>query len=506
LSPIYKKEPQHSLSYIVGHDAEGYFALKNQSAGLIGNKVDYLLEKYDYASELLESRLLELMDDSGVATRSFSEVVLLLDGKLYLFHNVVDNSDKKRKLYAQQLDLYNLSPLEQPRLVAQFSFEGFGRANSGDFVYRVSPDGKLLLLTSVSPAGRIGVVTQSTQVLDSEFKELYRIGSPRPAEDEILFTASYDMDNDGNLYVLSKIYDRALRDRRNGQPNYTYELTSYWNGGKDIRTYDIDDGGYFLTQMVTSVLADGDIICVGFYGDRNLSDIQGSFHLKIDKETRKTVSREFSAFDVEFLGQNLNRRKQKRIARRDEAGKDNELTGYVLHEIIQRKDGGLYLVAENAYVREIGNNQGVGINNNLGVRSFEYIYNDIVVISMSAKGVVEWREKIAKRQESTNDEGRYLSYAVQLVNDELYFVFNDDPRNLDYDGEGKINRYARQNNDVINLVHVTSSGKQSRHLLYSLQDAKVIARPRIHSQISEDLMVIYCELLRKERFLTLSFE
>ncbi len=504
LSAVHKKDPQETLVYIVGQDDEGYFALKSRVAGIVGNKVQYSLEKYDYSSRLLASQVLELMDDSGRATRSFSEVVLMLDGQLYLFHNVIDTDDKSRKLYAQKLDSYDLAALGQPRLVARLSYAGTSRANSGNFGYGLSPDGRLLLLTSYGPLGRDGLRSQSTQVLDSDFEELYRIGGPRAQQDEITIPTSYDMDNDGNLYVLSKIYDRTLRDSRNGEPNYKYELTSYWNGGKDVRTYEIEDGGYFLTQMVTSVLASGDIICVGFYGDRDLDDIQGSFHLQIDKETRKTVSREFSKFDVEFLGQNLNRRKKKRIARRDDAGKDNELTDYELYDIIQRKDGGLYLVAENAFWR-YGANNGA-LNNNLGARDIQYIHNDIVVISMTAKGEVEWRQKIAKRQQSTNDNGHYLSYAVQLVNDELYFVFNDDPRNLEYDGKGKVFRYGRQNNDVINMVHLTKSGAQSRHLLYSLQDAKVIARPKIHRQISEDLMVIYCELLRKERFLTLSFE
>ena len=126
------------------------------------------------------------------------------------------------------------------------------------------------------------------------------------------------------------------------------------------------------------------------------------------------------------------------------------------------------------------------------------------MVNISAEGEILWTEKIPKRQVSSNDGGFYSSYLLGIIEDKLYFVFNDNPKNLFYKGEGKVYKFTR-NESLVVVVELNSDGKQSREALFSTREANVIIRPKVCEQINSNEIILFGQKKKKQRFAIVSF-
>ena len=62
--------------------------------------------------------------------------------------------------------------------------------------------------------------------------------------------------------------------------------------------------------------------------------------------------------------------------------------------------------------------------------SYDYIYNDAVVMRLDSLGRTKWSSRIAKEQISTNDGGPYSSIVALDNGEDLSVFFNDHPDNI----------------------------------------------------------------------------
>lgn len=135
-----------------------------------------------------------------------------------------------------------------------------------------------------------------------------------------------------------------------------------------------------------------------------------------------------------------------------------------------------------------------------------YYYNDIIVINFSSNGKIEWTEKVAKRQVTANDGGFFSSYALSVVKDKLFFVFNDNPRNQFYKGEGKLYKFNKGKESAVVLVALDREGKQTREALFYARDADILTRPLVCEQIYKNEVVLFGQRRRTHRFAKISFK
>jgi hypothetical protein len=184
--------------------------------------------------------------------------------------------------------------------------------------------------------------------------------------------------------------------------------------------------------MQIAINDERDIICGGFYSEKGTFSIKGSYFLKIDGQTQEIKAKSFKEFGIDFITQHMTQRQEKKAKKKAAKGKNIELYEYDLDNIILRDDGGAYLIGEQFFVKVVTRTT-TGSNGHTSTSTTTYYYfNDILVINMSPSGEIEWTEKIPKRQRTTNDGGFFSSYALSVVKDKLYFVFNDHPKNLFY--------------------------------------------------------------------------
>lgn len=126
------------------------------------------------------------------------------------------------------------------------------------------------------------------------------------------------------------------------------------------------------------------------------------------------------------------------------------------------------------------------------------------MVSVTPEGNIEWTEKVPKRQVSSNDSGRYSSYAKVVKGDKVYFIFNDNPKNLNYKGDGKW--YAMvPGKSIVSLVEIDSDGRVFRTALPGGKLKGIIARPKVSAQINESDLLLYAERKSNKNMLKVRF-
>lgn len=139
-------------------------------------------------------------------------------------------------------------------------------------------------------------------------------------------------------------------------------------------------------------------------------------------------------------------------------------------DIIVRADGGIIFLAESVSIStESFNNQGYG---NFGVSTSMtinyYHFDDVLVMSFSSNGELEWNQVLRKRQQTEGDGGYYSSFNISIGSGKLNFIFNDM-----VNGDVNVSEYI-----------VTPDGIKDRHELFNAERNGVMLIPRDGKQIS----------------------
>lgn len=498
-----KESKRSTLSDIVGYDETGFYALKVKYGGLMASNSTITLEHFNYQMNKTKSVELELKEQKK--DKNF-EFIVQLNGELYLFTSFKNQKVKKNYLFVQSINKKTLQLNRDIRKIAEISYTGKSKRNSGNYDYDLSRDSTKILVYYNLPFDKGEREKFGFHVFDNKLNEIWEKRVTLPYKEELFDIEDYNIDNNGNVHLLGVIFKDKRKAKRKGAPNYKYQILSYYDKGNELRQYPVSIPGKFLTDMQIAINNQQDIICAGFYSEEGTFSIIGSYFLRIDEDTKQIEHKSFKEFGIDFITQNMTKGEERRTKKKAGKGKDVELFQYDLDNIILRTDGGAVLLGEQYYVR-IVTTTTTSANGATSTRTtYYYYYNDIIAINISPDGDIEWAEKIPKRQITTNDGGFFSSYDVTVVKDKLYFIFNDNPRNLHYTGQGKLHNFNKGKESLVVLVELDGNGKQTREALFSVRDADIITRPKVCEQISDNEVVLFGQRKKTQRFARITFK
>lgn len=511
IGPEIKSDRSGTLEDIIGMDKDGYYTVRAEPKR-------FYLEKYDHKLNQVKS---EEIDLGRGGDRKYLEFAEQLEGEIYLFTSQYENQARQRILYAEKINRSTLKRDGEPKQLTAYDYRS--RSNEGLFDYHVSRDSSKVLVYYDTPhQGNTGEKF-GIAVFDSNLDPLWSKELELPFKDRLYTVERYKVDNRGNAYLLGVVYKGQVRDKRQGLPNYEYHLLAY-NRDDEYVEYLLSLKDKFITDMQFEISPSGDIICAGLYSEFGTSSVKGTFYLLMDGKTQEIKKEYYEQFDPGFLTDFMSERR---------AGKGRELTRYNLNEIEIRRDGGVVLVAEQFYVKEFRNNRDYYPYGNpyfyYPSRYYSYLwrypyryygypfmnddselqynYNDIIVINIDPDGSIRWAKRIPKRQRSKNDGGRHSSYAMSVAAGKMFFVFNDNPKNLNKkSNDQRIHNFTKGKESVVVLVSLNGQGEVKKEPLFQVKDTKTITKPKVCEQISQDQMIIYSEKNRKATFARLTFE
>lgn len=506
-----KESKKLTLKSIVGYDNSGIYAIKTKK------NANSSLTFEHYNNQLNFTKLVELDLKYKKKELDFRFIVQL-NNELHLFSSFKNQKLKRNVLFVQSIDKKTLELNQDLRKIAEIDYSKNSKYNAGHFNYRISRDSSKVLIYYISPYDKDEKEQFGFHIFDKNLNQLWEKKVTLHYNDELFDVKNYQVDNYGNVHLLGIIIPEKIKGQRKERLKYKYQILSYLNSGNELKEYPIKIEGKFLTDMQIAINVDQDIICSGFYSNvytKVHSDvgyslgsdaITGTYFIKIDDDTKEIITKEFKEFGIDFITQNMTKKKKEKVEKKAENGKNTNLYQYDLKNIKLREDGGAILIGEQYYVKMVESRYTDSKGKTQRTKTYYYYYNDIIVIKISPNGNIEWAEKIPKRQYTVDDGGFYSSFALSVVKDKLYFVFNDHPNNLSYNGEGEPATFNKGRRSIVVLVELDSEGNQTREALFSLKKAEILMLPKICKQISENEMLLFDQRKKIHRFAKITFK
>ena len=494
------REPSGTyISKLVSYGSWGFFALRKKEDGAFTKEAAYI-ERYDADMNLKKSKKLDLKYKGK--KRAFEDLVLI-GGELYLFTSFNNRAKNKNYLFAQKISRKRLIPEKKLNKVGEIDSRNEYR--TGQFDIEISKDSSKVLIYNQLPYKKREPERFALRVFDDQLELAWEKDIVLPYNDELFEVKEYQVDNEGNIYILGVLYGNRSRTQRNGLPTYQYIILTYADQGETVREYKINLREKFITDLTFQIDRNRNLVCSGFYSEKSAHGVKGTYFFRLNPVTEELIDVNTKEFDFEFRSAVLSRsgvKRAQRAEKKDDRRREPELYRYSLDDLILRTDGGALLIAEQYYVNERMYRYWDG-----GIRyDYFYNYNDIIVVNVRPNGEIEWTARIPKRQETMNDGGYYSSYSKAIVRDRIYFVFNDNDRN--YDGERNPKRLYNFNGkySVIAVTELRKDGSSTTYPLFRNSDAAVITRPKICKQIGLRRMIIFGERGRTYRFGSLDFD
>lgn len=495
--------PKNStLGEIVGFDNSGFYVYKNNYKGFWGSNLFLSLEHYN--NQFKKTNSANLVMENLKQVLNFEFFVPIKD-ELYLFSSFNNKKLEQSCLFVQKINRSTLLPKGDFRKIAEVNYTGKTFYDTKLFNFKISKDSSKFLLYYSIPVGKDELKQFGFNVFDDDLTQLWRKNVRLPYNDNLFDVEDYIVDNSGNVHLLGLIYNEKRKAEIDGVPNYKYQILSYTNNGNELNEYPVSLQGKYLKAMKIAINAEQEIYCAGFYSNEGTLSIIGTYFIKINNETKELTTKSFKEFEMDFITQNMTEKEETKVKKKAEKGKNIELFNYRLDDIILRDNGEAILIGEQYYIQRVTHTYKDSQGFTTTSTTYVYIYNDIIVVNISSEGTIGWITKIAKRQISMNDGGLNSSYVLMRIKDKLYFLFNDNVANLNYKGQGKVERSPYDKSTLFTLVEIDDIGTQKREVVFFAKDAKVVAQPKVCKQISGNELLIYGQLNKTERFAKVTF-
>ena len=480
------------MKEVIGHDENGIYLLEHHFT-----KDLYTLRRLDNKMRPVMSRALQVKNENKKVEFEF---LLHINDRLFLFTSIPDKSRSATVLHYEELHTSNFMRKSDRLEITAIPFGKKGQRDQADFDFEVSAEQSKFLIYHTIPHEKGQREEFGFHVFDNNMEKVWSEKVTLPYQGNLFDISEYEISERGEVYVLGRLYQNKEKERIKGKANYTYNVVKFkTNGG--FKQFPIAAEGRFFTDMQIKVNNENELICAGFYSNEGTSSIRGSFFMKIDDTSTKTIKDSFKEFDIGFIAQSMKAQQARKAARKEAKGKAPELYEFDLDDIIIRSDGGAVLVGEQYFERVIRDR---GPNGQLST-TIQYHYLDIFAVNINPLGEIEWAQKIPKYQVSHRGHSILSSYALAVVGSNLHFFFNDTPKNVSYKGIGPVKRNLFTGDSIVMMVTLNKEGKKRRSILYAKQDAGARTVPILCKQVSDREMIMFGKRRRSIKYAKLIF-
>lgn len=490
IGQVFKGKKKATLNDVWAVHDDGFYTL-------IGEGRKDLLANFTDDMQLISTVELDL--NQGNEKKEFERLFSLKNEKLYLMTTFRNVNQGKRYLFLQTIDEKTLIPNDDIQKLAEIDFESKKESKTTSFSTKLSRDSSKVLVMYHTPYSKEENERFGAKVFDADFNLLWENIIEMPYRDENFSFDQIIVSNEGDVYVAGKLW-KDDDEREKKEKNYTSKIIAYTNKGEKEEEYDFDLNGKFADDYVMAISEEKNIVCSGFYKNKVGDRVSGCFLVAIDPKTKQVLKESLKEFSIEFMTEDLKEKDKKKLKKKDAKGKDIDLLKYDLSDFILRSDGGAVLIGEQFYITSRTSTDSNGNTRT----TYYYNYNDLIVINIDPDGNIEWASKVKKRQVTANN-GRYSSYVSAVVDDNIYIIYNDNPKNLLYNGDGKIKSMNLKEAFTM-LITVDSDGLVFREALMNTKGEKIITRPKVSEQIRDNELLIYAERGKNKAFINVKLK
>ena len=414
-----------------------YFSQNNQSIAIKFDGREVLIQKFDSEKP---AYLKEKTYENFFPKNYKVEDVLEFDSKFYVLYSSWNGDKEKEQLFSVEID-FDKGEFMTPKLIISIDGKITGKRYSiykgtqDKFNFLISYDKKKMLIQyrkkpevkndkkSYDVIGLVAFSENLTQISEREIK--------MPYTERRMDNLDYQLDNEGNLYLLTKVFHDDSNDdqKRSNEEvaNYHIELFFIKNETNELKISRFENKDKFITKLWLFDSPQNFLVCGGFFsnGKESLVDSDGILAFKIDKQGNiyDSVSHEIP---VEIINQYESASTKKRNDKKEKKGEQAKISNLVLKDLIVNFDGSLILIGEQDFIVT----QTTTGTNGIIHRFVSFYYNDILITKIGISGELNWMKKIPKLQTGSKGRGG-MSYKYFSANNSHYLIFLDNVKNIE---------------------------------------------------------------------------
>jgi hypothetical protein len=478
---------------ILPNSGKNFFALRWSGGGLLGN---YTISNHENLALTATGKVV-MQANEGMAT---FEGVITVNGKMIVF--LSDRKEGKNYMYMQEYGS-DMKRSGTAKEIASYDLEK-GRSK-GFFNILSSRDNQFFGVVWEIPGKKDEKDRYGFKVFDKALNAISEGDYKLPYAGKLSEINQHYISNKGDYFISVMEYSEPEEKKlfRNHLYYKAMHILQVTNEG--IEEFTIDIEGKRVEAMTMNSDNDHVFTCIGIYGEQGKSGVSGLFYLRADFDKRALIDQGFERFGNDFITQDWSDRAKEKAQKREDKGKgEPQLYNYVVRQSEVLKDGSIVGSMEQYYVVvHTYTDPRTGAMRT----TYTYYYNDIIAFKIGQHGGFEWLKKINKYQVSTNDGGPYSSYERYVNNGKLCFIFNDNIRNYDEQGNFISNEkfypanFGKNKNAVALVELDLSTGEQSRKTFFDRQEITALAVPKLFQidYVTNELL-LYAVFGKKERF------
>jgi len=388
------------------------------------------------------------------------------NNELFILSSFYNSKVRKQYYFYRKFDVKQMKESGDLVLIGDIPVKS--RVRLGDISVAQSNDSTKIVLYMFNPDRGKKKQEIIFVVLDKDMKVLWKKKSfIKYLDKEFKFTY-VTVDNQGVVYFAGKRYFK--KSGKKSTP-YVYHIFIFKQGEEEPEDIEVNLHKYYINDMVLKVADNGDIVFAGFYSPDKSWTIDGSFYLRLDGKTHEVVSDNYKEFTTSFITQGYSERIQNKAKRKEKKGKNVQFYEYDLNDIVMRSDGGIILVAEQFYITIYTTTS----SNGTITTHYTYYFNDIIIVNINNKGIIEWNKKISKSQVSGGPS--HLSFVMGVYNNNIYFIVNDNPKNRSITESSNRKAYGGSKNADLVLYTISRDGEIKREFVKNTKPYKFIMSP-----------------------------
>ena len=497
----YELPKRHEDLGFVGNATDGYIQIAHR------NRESLSFQKFDNKLHLTGE---QEADISNLPRDYTNELFTQLGDKYYWFFSTWERGENKETLFAQEIDTKSGALKGSAREVLSTTKLGGTLVISGwysghledkwNFYYSFDKK-KILIQYRKKPEHRDDSRSNDVigfQVFDQNLTKLWGREIRMPYSEKKMDNEDYQVDKDGNVYTLAKVYNEDKGDRNH--PGYHFEILKWGSENKPVVKIPFRFTDKFVNSATITEDPKGEIIVSGLYTNkRNSGSSDGAFILKLDQGTNElnNVMKGTYEFPASLLGQFESARTRRRIERRDDKDKAEE-ANLVLRNVVINADGSIQLIGEEYYVQVITTYNGKTTSTR-----YVYHYDDILAMTINSDGSIRWATKIPKAQRSSSSGyGRRMTgdmgFKEYTYGKDSYFFFIDRESNMDLDENHAPDTHEDNARGILVAVKVDENGKMSKEMVFNGREEKVRISPTDFDEVGTNQLIVRGRAKRRE--------
>ncbi|HRO41529.1 MAG TPA: hypothetical protein PL009_01750 [Flavipsychrobacter sp.] len=478
----YELPKKHSDLGFIGNEIEGYVQIGHAPHRSLS------FQKFSNALKLTSENTVDLKDmPDDYQNVAFTKI----KDRYYWIFCTWERADERERLFAQEIDVKNtklIGKAKQLCATSKLTGTAMGTALWGISIgitdkwnlYYSLDSNKLLVQYRKRPEQRQDSKNKDIigfQVFDEELNKIWGKEIRMPYTEARMDNEDYDIDKDGNVYTLAKVYATEKGDKK--KPNYHMEILKWTKDNNEVTKIPFKFTDQFVTAARMTKGFDGSLLVVGFYSKKKPgvaysgfnrvgvhSSADGVFLLQLDEQSGELSNVKKGIY--EFPQQVLSEFESARTKRRNEKKDDDdnlEAQNMVLRNIVVNSDGSIQVYGEEAY--KIITTTYNGRSRNTTV---DYYYNDILGMNIGADGELKWVTKVPKLQHGINSGLAGMSFKLFPHNNNQYIFFMDNMKNIDLPVDEAPKQHVDGRGGVLMVVKIDENGKKSKAKIFDVRE------------------------------------